>query len=462
MLLPFPPEILCEIALHLPLTEHVITLSLTNRAVHAALSTPALFKARLLSQKWDIDVWKDEDDKAHRRADLKRWMRIDYIHSKTLQLFEEASAGGLSPPLVEAPSESPCPDVRNVRNTCIDFGKTKDWCRRLSKVFPMLIVHHRANNVLRIADTKYCDALRAHLMVVAEFYYRTIPQRSPEIHDRLSLSNLGWLERACFGLVAFVMQCNTDTIESIFGDAWTADGSPDFLAAVFSSLQFGAMGLFPSTGSARVPTDIVDTSMRYSAGFLIQLMIRLKMHFDATRKSITLLPPSLPPMDPASRYDEPYELDSPAFVWPWLRDGLAGTPLAALSSASSHRWVGYCTDDGMGEPPRSLELYLEPLAPTADAPANKVYFCGDGTDGNGIDFTLEGSSDVQTGVVIARMVYEGDVDGDYTWDWHGVITPFGMVGVSGAEIDYWDSFWWWWVWPQEWSESIPAPATVVP
>ena len=50
MLPHFPPEVLYEIALHLPLTEDVIALSLTCHAVRGAISTPALFKARLLSQ----------------------------------------------------------------------------------------------------------------------------------------------------------------------------------------------------------------------------------------------------------------------------------------------------------------------------------------------------------------------------------------------------------------------------
>jgi hypothetical protein len=91
---PFTPEILCWIALHLPLTEDVISLSLTSHAVRAALSTPALCKAGLLLQRWDIDAWKYEDDKGQRSADWKRWMRIDYIHSKTSQLLEEASSSG--------------------------------------------------------------------------------------------------------------------------------------------------------------------------------------------------------------------------------------------------------------------------------------------------------------------------------------------------------------------------------
>ncbi|KAH8984377.1 hypothetical protein EDB86DRAFT_2963399 [Lactarius hatsudake] len=453
MSLPFPPEILCEIALHLPLTEDVVSLTLTNHAVRAALSTPALFKARLLSQKWDIDAWQDEDDKAQRLGDWERWMRIDSIHSKTLQLFEEASAGGLSPPLVEAPSESqpPSADVRDVRDTRIHFGKTEDWSRRLSIVFPMLISHHRANNILRVTETKYCDAFRAHLMVVTESFCPPLSRQSREIRDRSPLSTLCWLERACFGLVALVMQCNADTIESIFGDAWTTKGSPDFVADIFSRLRFEAMALFPSNGSARAPTDIVDISRRYSAGFLIQLKMRLNLHFHATREPLSLLPPSLPPIDPASQYDEPYELGSPAFVWPWLRDGMAGTPLTGLSSASGQRWVGYYTTEVMDEryePPMFFKLYLAP--PTAGA--NKVYFRGDGADRVGL-FTLEGSSDTQTGVVIARKTYVGA----HWWDWRGVITPFGMVGVWGTERR---NLGWWWVWPQVWSERSLAPPTV--
>ena len=99
---PFPPEIIYEIALHLPHTEDVIALSRTNHAVRGALSTPVLFKARLILQGWDIDTWQDEDDKAQRSAHWKHWIRIDYIHSNALQLLEDASTGGLSPPLVDS------------------------------------------------------------------------------------------------------------------------------------------------------------------------------------------------------------------------------------------------------------------------------------------------------------------------------------------------------------------------
>lgn len=113
---PFPPEILCEIALNLPLTQDVIALSLTNHGARAALSTSTLFKARLVSQNWDIDAWKDEDDEAQLSGDWRRWMRIDHMHSKTLQLLEEATAGGLSLSSGVSYSGSPSPEIWGVRN----------------------------------------------------------------------------------------------------------------------------------------------------------------------------------------------------------------------------------------------------------------------------------------------------------------------------------------------------------
>jgi hypothetical protein len=159
-----------------------------------------------------------------------------------------------------------------------------------------------------------------------------------------------------------------------------------------------------------------------------------------------------------TQYDDPDELGSATFSWPWLRDGLAGTPLAGLSSTSGHRWAGYYTItsavDTMRDPPVFCKLYLAPT-PSVDAAANTVHFRGEGTDGVG-SFTLKGASDTETGVVIARKTYIGLV-GAYWWNWYGVITPFGMVGVwsFGTQSHGW------WIWPQEWSERSPAPAATV-
>ena len=110
MLSSLLPEILYEIALHLPLPEDVVSLSLTCHAVRGALSTPALFKARLILQGWDIEAWKYEDDKKRPSVDWKRLIRMDYIHSKILRLLEGASTRGLLP-LVKSGSFSLPPDI---------------------------------------------------------------------------------------------------------------------------------------------------------------------------------------------------------------------------------------------------------------------------------------------------------------------------------------------------------------
>jgi hypothetical protein len=57
-----PSELLFDIALHLPLTNDVITFSLTNSRVHRAPSTPVLFKGRLALRGWDVSAWEDEED----------------------------------------------------------------------------------------------------------------------------------------------------------------------------------------------------------------------------------------------------------------------------------------------------------------------------------------------------------------------------------------------------------------
>jgi hypothetical protein len=323
------------------------------------------------------------------------------------------------------------------------------------------------NNIPRITETKsYCDALRAYLMVVTEIcisrHHDTPPQRSPEIRER---STFTWLEHACFGLVAFVMQCEfgqpsqcprtptdqlltsvtvgtANTIESIFGDAWSEKGP---VAPLLDRLSLNQKDLFLAlshgTGSAKV---IAGT---YSVAFLVQVGMYLSLHFDSNvaRGPLTLLPPSLSPMDLASQYDEPDKLGSATFLWPWLRDGLAGNPLAGLSFTPGRKWAGFESRVTRSlKAPMFLKLYLAP-PPSADAAVNKVYFRGEGVDHAAHSFTLEGSSETETGVVIAVKRYNPR----FAKEWHGVITPFGMLGVLGHLGR--ETSDWFWIWPQEWS-----------
>ena len=233
---------------------------------------------------------------------------------------------------------------------------------------------------------------------------------------------------------------NTETIESIFGDRWT-EGLPDFAADLLSSVEQNARALFFKRRGAL--TDIVGASMQYSACFLIQIKIHLELQFAAARRPLSLLPPSIPPMNPTSY--KLFELGSSDISWPWLRDGLAGTPIARLASVSGDIWAGYYTNWATELPDRTMFFTLDLVPhPAVNGAAHEIYFLGEGEDSVG-SFSLEGTIGTRTGVVTARKTYVGA----RWWSWHGLITPFGMVGVWGTDAR---THGWWWIWPQEWSE----------
>ena len=162
MTLNLPPELFYQIALHLPFTRDVLALSLTNSYVHNALSTPALFKARLVLQGWDVSAWQDKDDNtAQPLINLKRWMRIDHTYCKTAQLFEENVQDdpvlfsvkdvddlewgqGWPEPTILLDPHGGRPDSIRVLNG----EKTFSWLQKLSDVFPMFITHHRTSRCL--------------------------------------------------------------------------------------------------------------------------------------------------------------------------------------------------------------------------------------------------------------------------------------------------------------------------
>ena len=161
-LLNFPPELLCQIALHLPLTRDVLTFGLIHSRVRQALSTPALFKARLAFRGCDVSAWRDQDD----HAALERWMRVDYIYCRTVQLFEDAAVDSSSSlPISEVPvseaedviwgSARPDPGLYiNPQNRgrtyppVLNADQMANWLRKLSCVLPAFITHHRTFPIL--------------------------------------------------------------------------------------------------------------------------------------------------------------------------------------------------------------------------------------------------------------------------------------------------------------------------
>jgi hypothetical protein len=162
-LLNLPPELLCQIALHLPLTRDVFTFGLIHSRVRQALSTPALFKARLAFQGWDVSAWKDQDD----HVSLERWMRIDHIYCRTVQLFEEAAVDRSSFSILEGPvADAGAGDViwglarsglglylkpqtrSRTYPPVLNADQIVNWLRKLSRVLPAFITHHRTFLVL--------------------------------------------------------------------------------------------------------------------------------------------------------------------------------------------------------------------------------------------------------------------------------------------------------------------------
>ena len=215
-------------------------------------------------------------------------------------------------------------------------------------------------------------------------------------------------------------------------------------------------------------------SDRYFSTFLIQAMISMTLHSDT---SLPLRPSSLPYVNSAASFSygeffEPQLGATPSLLLPqarpWLRNRLAGTPLADLSSLSSvdgdgdasdgHRargcrlWAGFCTVQGdktCRYPPMFLELYSvqDPIASPNQEPDSVEYmhFRGEGHDGAGT-FTLRGTCNMSTGVVMATNAYTAH---EWESEWQGMVTPFGMAGIWSVE----SNTGWWWIWPREWSNN---------
>jgi hypothetical protein len=229
-------------------------------------------------------------------------------------------------------------------------------------------------------------------------------------------------------------------------------------------------------------------SESYFGVFLFQAIFYIMLHLDAARSSTSERPPLLAPhphfnprSSPSYSYysylgvDTPIRPGTPTITkpqrcslttipssspfplpWsffedlrPWLYNGLAGTPLADLSLTNGNAWAGYYTYFGRAgyDPPMYLELHAMPPPPPDpddDTDHSRTqYFYGEGHDGTG-PFTIGGSCDIDDGVVQATKVYE-----THQWDWHGMLTPFGMGGVWGVGLDCG----WWWIWPREWSSA---------
>jgi hypothetical protein len=171
MAIILPQEIFYQIALHIPSIRDILAFSLTNSRVRTTLLTPALFKNRL-AQRWDMSAWKDDEDDSTAVIQstpryLERWMRIEYIYGKVVELFDEATVDNYfakSPLGINVDGETQKPESEQLvpgslddvvtpqlpdralvpPRPTLDEQKAIIWLRKLSKVLPVFLTHHRA------------------------------------------------------------------------------------------------------------------------------------------------------------------------------------------------------------------------------------------------------------------------------------------------------------------------------
>ncbi|KAH9983301.1 hypothetical protein BJV77DRAFT_1043705 [Russula vinacea] len=246
---------------------------------------------------------------------------------------------------------------------------------------------------------------------------------SQALEPGLAMSEFAWFERASFCLITLLIQCDTNTLTSIFSDGVVYTDSPSSTIGSFWATDrdyFIPADLEPYTLSITIAkVRQLRASERYFSTFLIQAMFSLNL------RSLDISPPL-----PAGRHAPGRTLSS--------ADGEGD---ASDGGGGRRQWAGYYTVGRQGtdlDPPMFLELTLYRLPLSSSFKRT---------------FTLRGNCHMLTGTVVVTKAYA-----THLWIWRGMVTPFGMAGTWGP----WglgSANGWWWVWPREWSND---PATTGP
>lgn len=120
-------------------------------------------------------------------------------------------------------------------------------------------------------------------------------------------------------------------------------------------------------------------------------------------------------------------------------------PLSAIEDG--RQWVGYYT-----EPPEGGHLRLSLRSPmyltfsrnvTEECSGDEILFSASGSDSVG-SFRISGTITCKMGHVSATKKYNNA----HSWDYHGVVLPWALVGVWGrGQFNSWGG--WWWLWPKD-------------
>ncbi|THU95529.1 hypothetical protein K435DRAFT_778982, partial [Dendrothele bispora CBS 962.96] len=435
-----PDELIQAIALHVPLTVDLFSLSLVNKRSRNCLTDPILFKWRLQENGWDVGLWEKDtrvgsdglDDRQRRRS---RWFRIDYIHSRTEQLLDQAIADG------EGVIHFPWGARDDSRFPIKNGSMTLRWLENLACVLPAVVLHHTSRNVPRITEVKYWpvwDLLLQSLNALCS--EPVLPRIELDLDQNRELTD-GTLEGLALSIGSVFHGMGRQQLRDLLGEHYL---KPNSLKVIQDNT---IRGLFHSFADVNHHCYLMPRRLSsvLLASSNLRLMLLAEYYKDAGIKftHVSTLPPSPPcpgshvvSFDWTENITPGYQQFGENFTY----DKFA--PLDFLVQEEKS-WIGYDS-----RPLGSRRITFDPvmtmnLKRTAFSSDTTIVFEGSGV--NAIySFTLQGTIDLRQGTVEARRFY---VNSGHSWKLIGFVTPFGLIGRWGEPA----CGGWWWIWPAEWS-----------
>ncbi|THU86567.1 hypothetical protein K435DRAFT_363661 [Dendrothele bispora CBS 962.96] len=439
-----PDELIQAIALHVPFTVDLFSLSLVNKRFRNCLTDPVLFKWRLQENGWDVGLWEKDTrvgsdglpvDDRQRRSN--RWFRIDYIHSRTEQLLDQAIAdgeGGIHFPW-GARDDSGLPTVKN-------GSMTLRWLENLACVLPAVVHHHTSRNVPRVTEVKYWPVWDLLLQSLNALCSEAIVPKAEQGRDR-NRELIGALEGLALSIGSVFHGMGRQQLRDLLGERYLKQ---NLLKLIQDNTIRGLFHHFDEVTPHRLLMRHRLSSVLLASSNL-RLMLLAEYYRDAGIQvtNVSTLPPSPPGPGPCVISYDWTENITPGY--PQFGENFAYDKFAPLDFLVQEEtsWIGYYSKPLRVGPRRitfdpMMTMNLKRAASSSDT---TVVFEGSGVDG--IDsFTLQGTIDLQQGAVEARKSY---ANAGHSWKWMGFGTPFGLIGRWGQPG--WGG--WWWIWPAEWS-----------
>ncbi|KAJ6591844.1 hypothetical protein DFH09DRAFT_185097 [Mycena vulgaris] len=426
-----PLEVLHGVGQAVPSTRDLFSLSLVNQYSRNSLTVPVLFKWRLEQNGWDVEVWEKyyPIDNFH-----NEWFRIDYIHSRLGELFEQAITDHSAITLFVSTTSS----RGSLSSDTTHGAEILKWLEDVSGLLPAVVLHHASRNVPRLTQVKYWPIWNTMFRIVDELCSQP---KLPTIKSDSGTSHQ--LTRETLDLLALALAAvahsaeSTQLLDMHGSDHWsTVMHGPRRNVANFVS------SFFPRLTSNKMRLHWQTMHRQLSSVLCASSFIRVKLLSERrTPRSnipiVTILPPSPPFSGP----------DIANFRWVDVIDpqkrqtSFTFAIMEALKTEGS--WFGYYSQGHNFDPVMKITI----LPDNSGTSGATVTFEGTGWDA--VDsFSLKGTIDVASGVLEAEKHY---LSAGFTWRWAGLVTPFGLVGKWGYPGDGGQWGGWWWIWPAGWN-----------